>query len=174
MPVKPLDLATLTDTQISNLIANHERQNAQDRPLYPELLRERNRRAGERTPLKPELSMRLLREAAAEGRCVTYGELAEANGVPWQQARHRMNGPRGHMAQLLDHCYAHGLPLLPAICVNKKGQATGSLDDSALTGFAEGARRLGFTVTHEAAFHQACQEACWEWGATQAASPPAA
>lgn len=113
--------------------------------------------------------MSLLQQAAIEQRCVSYGEIAAANDVEWNTARHRMNGANGHLDRLLDHCHARGLPMLPAICVNKAGLASGELEASALAGFAEGARRLGYAVTDELAFHHEHRDECWAWGRRQAA-----
>lgn len=162
-----IDLTTKTDAQIDNLIRNHEEKDARDRPLYPVLLEERARRAQARSSLNFEKSLDLLRRAAIERRCVSYGDLAQASDVPWSEARHKMNGARGHLDLLLDICHATGLPLLSAICVNKGNLASGELDPSALAGFVQGARRLGFKVTDELAFHHACRDACWKWGEAQ-------
>ena len=114
-----------------------------------------------------DLSIDVLRKAAIEGRCTSYGELAKASGVEWGKARLRMNGVGGHLDQLLDICHVRNLPLLTAICVNKDNVETGELDPKALKGFALGARRLGITVTDETAFHQAKKDECWEWGSKQ-------
>jgi hypothetical protein len=75
-----------------------------------------------------------------------------------------MNGAEGHLDGLLDICHAKGLPMLPAICVNKTNLETGELDPSALLGFAEGARRLGHSFFDAHASHRARQEECWTWG----------
>lgn len=162
-----IDLLTKTDAQIDNLIRNHEEKDARDRPLYPALLEERARRSQARSSLSFDKSMDLLRRAAMERRCVSYGDLADASDVPWREARHKMNGARGHLDMLLDICHANGLPLLSAICVNKGNLVSGELDPSALAGFVQGARRLGFQVTDELAFHHACRDACWKWSEAQ-------
>ena len=107
-----IDLTTKTDAQIDNLIRNHEEKDARDRPLYPALLEERAKRAQARSSLSFEKSLDLLRRAAMERRCVSYGDLAEASDVPWSEARHKMNGAHGHLDLLLDICHANGLPLL--------------------------------------------------------------
>lgn len=164
-----MDLTTKSDAELDTWIRNHERNAATDRPLFKQLLEERGRRSKVKHTLDVEVSLSLLQQAAIEQRCVSYGEIAAANGVEWNTARHRMNGANGHLDRLLDVCHARGLPMLPAICVNKAGLASGELEASALAGFAEGARRLGYPVTDELAFHHEHRDECWAWGRRQAA-----
>lgn len=165
-----LDLSSKTDGQINALIRNHEEQNARGLPIYPLLLEERARRAQAKSLLDFNKSLAVLREAAVTQICVSYGQIAEASGVEWSKARHQMNGAKGHLDGLLDICHAKGLPMLPAICVNKTNLETGELDPSALLGFAEGARRLGHSFSDAHEFHRARQRECWAWGREQQAS----
>ena len=164
-----MDLSSKSDKEIDQWIRNHEIKSATGAPLYGLLLEERARRSKTKHSLDVETSLKALQLAAAEQRCVSYGELAAANGVDWNQARHRMNGANGHLDRLLDICHARGLPMLPAICVNKQGLETGELEPAALAGFAEGARRLGYQVTDELAFHHEHRDECWAWGRRQSA-----
>lgn len=161
---------TKSDTQIDQWIANHERKQATNLPLYAELLEERARRGQEKSNLNVNKSIALLQTAAIEQRCVSYGDLAKESGVDWNRARHRMNGPGGHLDQLLDVCHARKLPMLPALCVNQSGLKTGELEENALKGFADGARRLGFAVHDERAFHHKRRDECWAWGKSAGAS----
>lgn len=103
-----IELRSMTDTQISNLIRNHEDMNARDRPLYSDLLVARARRGQIKSGLSFDKSLELLRQAATGQRCITYGDLDKASGLPWNLARHQMNGPNGHLHRLLDIC--HGWP----------------------------------------------------------------
>lgn len=163
-----MDFSKMTDAQINQMIANHERlAGARDLPKYPMLLEERARRAQLTQKLNLEKSMEQLKSAARRGVCITYGDLAEASGVEWSQARHQMNGANGHLDRLLDLCHARGLPLLTAICVNQAGVSTGELGEDALAGFATGARRLGLLVGELRTFHHKCRDECWAWGRTQ-------
>ena len=162
-----MDLAAKTDAEINNWISNHEAKRATGQPLYRQLLEERARRTQSKHQLNFDQSLAHLKEAAIHQRCTTYGELAKASGVDWKVARHQMNGPSGHLDRLLDICFARHLPLLTAICVNQNGVATGELEQTALSGFASGARRLGISVTDERKFHHDCRSACWEWGRLQ-------
>ena len=164
-----MDLSSKSDKELDQWIRNHELKAATGAPLFSLLVEERARRSKSKHVLDVEKSLGVLRQAAIDQRCVSYGELAAVNGVDWSQARHRMNGANGHLDRLLDVCHVRGLPMLPAICVNKQGLASGELEPPALAGFAEGARRLGFVVTDELAFHHQCRDECWAWGRQQLA-----
>jgi hypothetical protein len=132
-----------------------------DAPLFRALLEERARRASKLLSL--DKSIECLGRAAKDGRYVTYGDLAKASGVPWDKAHHKMNGAGGHLDRLLDVCYARGLPLLTAICVNKEGRNAGMLEPGALKGFIKGATRLGFAVEDPKAFLKDQQERVFAW-----------
>lgn len=159
-----IDLTKKSDAQINALIKNHEDKDARDRPIYPLLLEERARRTQTKNNLNFDQSIALLSNAAVNQVCVSYGQVAEASGVEWRLARHQMNGPYGHLDRLLELCHSRGLPMLPAICVNKANLHTGELDPSALAGFTDGARRLGYSISDVRAFHRERQEDCWAWG----------
>lgn len=164
------DFSAKSDAQIDQWIKNHELKKATNLPLYAELLEERAKRGQEKSSLNVNKSIALLRTAATQQRCVSYGDLAKESGVDWNKARHRMNGPAGHLDQLLDVCHARRLPMLPALCVNQSGLKTGELEDNALKGFADGARRLGFAVHDERHFHHERRDECWAWGKSAGAS----
>ena len=160
-----MELGSKSDQELEQWIQNHEGQTGGTaKPLYGALLEERARRAQAKQPLNLEQSLNHLKDAAGKGRCTTYGDLAKASGIIWSQARHQMNGHGGHLDRLLDLCHARKLPLLTAICVNQTGLADGELEETALAGFVAGARRLGFLVTNERAFHHHCRDECWNWG----------
>lgn len=166
------DFASKTDEEIDEWIRNHEAKGVTQTPLYCALLEERARRSGK--ALNPEVSLAHLISAAKARAFTTYGNLADASGVPWSQARHLMNGEGGHLDRLLDVCHARGLPLLTAICVNQQGVRSGRLAPEALAGFIKGVRRLGYQVSDSEAqsFLRKCQQECFTWGAgpTSAAS----
>ncbi len=161
------DLSAKTDKEIENFIRNHEQKGATSLPFYHDLLEERARRSQAKHKLDIDKSLALLRQAAIEQRCVTYGDLAKASGVAWSQAHRRISGANGHLDRLLDVCHARGLPLLTALCVNQGGLKTGELEEYSLAGFAAGARRLGIPVVDELAFHHECRDASWTWGRDQ-------
>jgi len=156
------DLSKKSDAELRSWIENHETKGVTGTPLYLALVEEEARRKGR--GLKTSVSLEVLKQAARDGKFIAYGDLAEANAVPWSQARHLMNGAHGHLDNLLSICHANGLPLLPSICVNQGGVRTGALSDEALAGFAKGAERLGYAVTDRGAFLRKCQQACFEWG----------
>lgn len=159
-----IDLTTKTDEDIDTWIGNYERKGATADPLYKTLLEERAKRQSR--GLKIEVSLRHLHETARAGRFTTYGDLADANGVPWNLARHAMNGPRGHLDLLLDVCHARSIPLFTAVCVNQAGLTSGELSEEALKGFVSGAKRLGHQITDQAAFLRDCQLESFEWAKT--------
>jgi hypothetical protein len=161
------DLSNLSDDAVTTLIANHERKRETTSVRYRELVEERARRFGK--GLRADVSLAHLKQAAIEQRYTTYGALAEANGLPWSQARRRMDGAHGHLDNLLSICHAHGLPLLTALCVNKEGLSDGNLSEIALSGFVKGAQRLGYLITDQQAFLRKCQQECFAWG--KAATP---
>lgn len=157
-------LTDKTDAQIDQWIRNHEDKGVTNSQLYLDLLEERARRSQGKSHLEIDKSLELLKQAAAEQRCVTYGDLAKASNVEWSKARHKMNGANGHLDRLLDVCHVRKLPMLPAICVNESGRESGELEPAALRGFTSGARRLGHTVADDLAFHRKQRDECWRWG----------
>lgn len=157
-----------TDPQIESWARKYEEAGKTDHPDYALLVAERTKRRQRKQKLSFEKSLVHLKSFAIEGRFTSYGELARASGVEWSQARYQMNGPKGHLDTLLDECRMRDLPLLTAICVNQENLQTGKLSEDALSGFADGARRLGIAVGDADEFHARCVAECFEWGRTQA------
>jgi hypothetical protein len=158
------DFSDLTDKQVDSWIEKYIAKDLSAEPQCQLLLEERARRQSK--VLKIEKSLQHLAETARNRRFTTYGDLAEASGVPWRQARHLMNGPRGHLDRLVEICHVRGIPLLTALCVNQQGANTGDLSEEALGGFINAANRLGYKVTDAKAFLKQCQRECFEWGLT--------
>lgn len=156
-----IDLAKKTDAEIDNWIANHERVGETKTDLYVSLIAERSRRHGHGLTIAK--SMAALIAAARRHEFISYGELAEANEVPWTKARHRMNGKYGHLDDLLAHCHSNNLPLLTAIVVQKGKLASGEMDQFTLDGFIEGVQRLGIPVTDPSTFLENSQRECFEF-----------
>ncbi|MGO7556815.1 hypothetical protein ACC714_30850 [Rhizobium johnstonii] len=161
------DFSHKTDIEIDQWIRNFEKRCQTEAPLYLELLEERGHRAGRRAGLDLEKSLAVLKRAAISGTCISYGDLAKASGVEWSKARHQLNGKNGHLDRLLEICHARKLPLLTAICVNQGSLQEGELEENALKGFSEGARRIGRSFSDDLDFHHACREECWNWGRMQ-------
>src|SRR5580704_6895762 len=84
-----------------------------------------------------------IRNAARQERFVSYGDLAAANDVPWNNARRPM--PR-HLEQLVVIAKERGWPMLSSSVVNKESLETGKLDGSAREGLLSAARNIGINV----------------------------
>jgi hypothetical protein len=158
-----VDLSIKTDTEIENWISNYERKARTSDEFYHALIEERAKRHSKVLNIDKSLAALIRTAKRGRGNFTTYGELAKASGIPWSRARHSMNGPKGHLDTLLDVCHARNLPLLTAICVNQQGVSDGMLEATALKGFTNGARRLGYHITDEIAFLRKCQDECFNW-----------
>jgi hypothetical protein len=156
-----MKLSDKSDDELESWINNHEKRGVTDTDLYRSLLEERARRNS--TGLNAETSLRHLLGVAKQHKFTTYGDVAKANGVSWNVARHAMNGEGGHLDNLLDICHARGMPLLTALCVNQNSVDTGDLSDDSMKGFIKGAKRLGYLVTDEQEFLRECQRASFSW-----------
>jgi hypothetical protein len=119
--------SNLTDRQTESWIEKYIARNLTSDPQCQLLLEERARRQSK--VLKIEKSLQHLMLMACRRTFTTYGDLAEASGVPWNKARPLMNGPRGHLDRLVEICYVRDPPLLTALCVNQQGADTGDLSD---------------------------------------------
>jgi len=161
------DLATKSDSEIDTWIVNYEKKRQTHSEFYRLLLEERSKRRSKLLNIEKSLSHLVATAKAGRGQFTTYGALAASSGVSWKRARHQMNGPGGHLDTLLDVCHARELPLLTALCVNQQGVRTGMLEPSALRGFANGARRLGYSIADSEGFLRECQEACFIWAEAQ-------
>jgi hypothetical protein len=155
-----IDVATLSDDQLKALMENHRRLGATDQPAYGEASREWNRRHGGGLDL--ETSIAYLRAAAAQRRCVGYGELAQANGAIWDKVRYPMNA---HLWALVEHAHHRGWPMLSALVVNKGHLDSGDMEPETLAGFVKAARDLGHDVADPVEFLRVQQEKCFSWGA---------
>jgi len=163
-----MDLTAKNDPDLNRMIANYERKpGGVALPLYKQLLEERARRSQASQRLNPDRTLEHLKDAATRQVCTTYGNVAKASGVAWAQARRQMDGASGHLNRVADLCHARGLPFLTALCVNQNDVESGELKGEALAGFVACARRFGFLVTDEQAFHREQRDACWRWGLQQ-------
>ncbi len=106
-------------------------------------------------------SLALIRRAAAQRRCVSYGAVAEASGVPWSSARRRMDP---HLFALCRDATARGWPLVSAVVVDVRSVAHGRMRGRPLVGFARCAERCGRIVGGDAAaFLAEEQERVFAW-----------
>jgi hypothetical protein len=165
-----MDLIANSRSDLNQMIANYERKaGGTALPLYKQLLEERARRSQESEQLNLDHTLEHLKDAATRQVCTTYGNVAKASGVAWAQARRQMDGASVHLNRVADLCQARGLPFLTALCVNQNDVESGELKDEALAGFVACARRFGFLIRDEQAFHREQRDACWRWGSEQRA-----
>src|SRR5262245_23689529 len=113
--------------------------------------------------LNLEKSYQVIRQAALERRFVSYSELAEASGVPWNAAWRRM--PQ-HLGQLVLLSHKRGWPLPSSIVVPKGDVATGALDGSAREGLIAAAKDVGLVVGDPDEFVKDQQQKVFEWAKT--------
>ena len=99
-------------------------------------------------------------KAARAHHFVTYGEIAEANGVPWPNARRPL--PM-HLDGLVRIAHERGWPLITAIVVPQDHRESGELEGHAREGFFAAARRIGRQIDHPDEFVRQEQEATFRW-----------
>lgn len=153
----PIDPKTLDDAGLQNLIDNYRRQGVQDE-TYLAALAEHGKRKGK--GLDFDTTVKVVRNAAAQSRYISYGEVAEASGAGWNQVRYAM-GP--HLDDLIEYCYLNSLPLLSSIVVNKNNVRTGELDPDSLKGFIAGVRRMKIPVVDDHRFLREEQQKVFAW-----------
>jgi hypothetical protein len=90
-----------------------------------------------------------VRQAAAEGRFLSYGEVGEHSGLTWKAAMRPM--PK-HLGNLCEYAHRMGWPLLSSIVVNKENLNTGELEPQSLSGFIKAAKDLGYVISDERVF----------------------
>ena len=114
-------------------------------------------------PLNLETTYSFILEAARDGRFVSYGQLAEANGASWPNVRYQM--PK-HLDALVMIAAKHKWPLVTAIVVNQNDVETGKLEGTAREGFISAAREAGYDVSNPDEFVKAQQSQVFEWAKT--------
>lgn len=154
----PIDVESLSNAQLENLVENHRRQRATNAPLYVDALRELEKHKGKGLDL--DRSLAIIRQAAKEGRFISYKELADTSGADWNQAGFAMNE---HLWNLVEYSHLrHGI-LFSAIVVNTPNVASGKMEAETLKGFVGAARLLDYTITDEQAFLKEQQARVFEW-----------
>jgi hypothetical protein len=99
------DVAKLSDQQFKNLIDNHRRKGATKSAVYTDALAEQARRTGR--GLEFDKSYTVIRRAAAQGRFVSYKELADASGADWVRVHYSIGG---HLWSLVEYAHLKGWP----------------------------------------------------------------
>src|SRR5206468_3065380 len=107
IPLMPIDVKTLNDASLQNIIDNHRRRGVIRESVYSEAIAEQARRRSK--GLTFEVTMAVISQAARAGRFLSYGEVAEANGVQWNKVRHFIGR---HLGDLIEYCVCKDLPLL--------------------------------------------------------------
>jgi hypothetical protein len=153
-----IDLLKLDKVGLKNLIDNHRKNDATDKPLYLEAIGEYERRFG--NGLDFDKTMRIVREAARAGNFLSYKDVADASGAKWNVIHHTIGK---HLGGLVEYAHKKGWPLLSAIIVNKPNVEIGKMDPAALKGFIQAARELGYPVTDEEAFLKEMQNRVFVW-----------
>lgn len=157
-----IDVGTLSLDELLALIENHRRKNATGVPLYLDALAELGRRRGH--GLDFDKSFAVLRQAAIEGRFISYKSLSDASGANWARVHYSI-GP--HLEELVEYAHRKGWPLLSAIVVKQEDVSTGEMDESNLRGFINIARQLGYSIVDERAFVREQQARVFAWGSEQ-------
>jgi hypothetical protein len=158
---KDIDFAHLDTERLRNLVANHRTKRATDSPVYINALRELEQRTGH--GLDFDKSYQAIREAAREGRFLSYKGLADASGAEWSKVHYAMGG---HLWRLVEYAHRKGWPMLSAIVVNQRNVATGKMEPDTLKGFIRAARDLDHVVTSEGDFLKEQQELVFRWGSS--------
>jgi hypothetical protein len=153
------DFTKLTDSEIERYVAYHRPQAGLGSPDYLAALEEREKRQG--GGLNFGRTFEIVRQAAAEGRFLSYGEVAEHSGLTWKAAMRPM--PK-HLGNLCEYAHRMGWPLLSSIVVNKENLNTGELEPQSLSGFIKAAKDLGYVISDERVFLKEQQHRVFEWG----------
>jgi hypothetical protein len=151
-------ISSYSDRQLKALIDNHRARNATDRPLYIAALEEYAARRG--NGLSFSRSMEVIREAAGEGRFLSYKELADRSGATWNKVHYSVGQ---HLWDLVEYAHRRGWPMLSAIVVNKGNTATGAMKEETLAGFVAAARALGHAIDDPEQFLREQQRLVFAW-----------
>jgi hypothetical protein len=153
-----IDPSTKSLAELERMIMRYQAQGMTSEPQYLAYVEEHARRAA--PGMSVDVSIEAMRQSALRGQFISYGEIAAANNKTWNEVRLLM--PK-HLDQVLWIAHQRGWPLITAIVVNKQHVDTGAMEESSLSGFIEGARRLKIVVTDELAFLKEQQQATFRW-----------
>ena len=152
-----ITVTELSIAQLENLVTNHRKAGATDRPLFAEALRELELR---RRGFDFRKSVDLIRVATREGRFVGCKDLADASGLPWGRAFRQISA---HLGALDEYGHRKYGVLLSCVAVNQRHVATGEVEPSYLRGFAGWAEQLGYSVGDPATFLREQQARVFAW-----------
>jgi hypothetical protein len=157
-----IDPKTLSEAQLRNLIENHRNRGAVNASLYLDALRELEERKGK--GLSFDKSFSIIKQAASEGRFLSYKELADASGADWGQVHYAIGE---HLWTLVEYASRKGWPMLSAVVVNKPNVATGKMDPETLKGFIRAAQALGHVIVDQEAFLKEQQNRVFRWATSE-------
>ena len=113
--------------------------------------------------LNPEKTYAAVLTAARNRRFVTYGELAAASDIPWNQAWRQIGR---HLDSFTLLTSQRGCPLLSSIVVTKRNKESGAIEDRQLDGLLAAAELAGLSVTDPQTFVRQEQERVFAWAVT--------
>lgn len=148
----------LKDNELANVIANYKRLERTQEPYFIGALEEWNRRKG--GGLNIQKTLRAIWNAAREGHCLCYKDIADINDMEWSKARYPIYD---HLGTVIEIAHNHKIPLLSSVIVNKQNLETGNMDTATLVGFCKAARSLGYVITDEETFQKEQMEAVFAW-----------
>jgi hypothetical protein len=138
-----MDLTSKPTDRVQNVINNHVREGATDKPLYREAIDEMARRSDEGTPFDIRRTVDFLLGIARQGEVCTYIEIMDNYELDWAKHRYKLTT---HLDNIIGYCVAHGLPMVSVLVVGKDGIANQQLPDSSLKGFCKGLENHGITT----------------------------
>ncbi|MGO8096692.1 hypothetical protein [Rhizobium leguminosarum] len=153
-----MKISELKDGALHNIIENHRRHGQMSQPAYLAAMEELSRRGG--NGLSFRKSLMAILAAARNRRFIGYKAIALQSGADWSRVHWAMGK---HLGELLEYAHRRDWPLVTSIVVNAAHLETGQMRPESLEGFVSMARKLGFTVTDEAAFLSNHQENVFTW-----------
>ena len=103
---------------------------------------------------------RAILDAARNERFISFGDLARANSIEWQQVRREMNR---HLGSLVEIAAARDWPALSVIVVKQNDVETGNLSGKTRDGFIKAAKAFGYEVSDPAAFVEKQRQEMFDW-----------
>ncbi|MCF3935904.1 hypothetical protein L1787_21170 [Acuticoccus sp. M5D2P5] len=109
-----------------------------------------------------DASFERIRHAAIERRCLSYQDIAAANGLGWSDDLR----PEilAHLALVDALALKRCLPMVTAIVLPQEVVPFGVMPPRALLGFEASARRLGYRFEDGLVFHRVQRWLTFEWG----------
>lgn len=113
--------------------------------------------------LNLDITYTVILKAARHKHFISYGEIAKANGMEWNEAYRKINT---HLGELVAICAAQDWPIITAIVVNKNDVELGTLEGAPLEGFISAAEDLGYYVENPETFLKEQQALVFKWAET--------